>query len=268
MLSKDEIIKNYCAGAKSRCGVRPARTFVLAILAGMFIAFAGLASQLGSYTIANPSICRLVSAMIFPAGLIMVVIAGSELFTGNCLLVMPLASGSIKLRELLLNLGIVYLGNLLGGLIVSALAVYGNILSLYDYGMLETVLNTATAKCSLSPGVAIIRGIGCNLLVCISVWMALGAKNATGKIAALYTPVMIFVLAGFEHSIANMYYLGTAFMAKSSSQFVSIISEAGIDTSLITLYHILLNNLLPVTIGNIIGGAAIGLCYYFCEHKN
>lgn len=245
-----------------------ARTFVLAILAGMFIAFAGLGAQLGSCTIANPSLSRLVNAMIFPAGLIMVVIAGSELFTGNCLLVMPLANRNITIKDMVINLAFVYMGNLIGALIVSSLAVYGSILSLYDYGMLNTVLSTAAAKCSLTPSVAILRGIGCNVLVCISVWMALGAKNATGKIAALYTPVMIFVVAGFEHSIANMYYLGTAFLAKSSSLFASVISEAGIDTSLITLYHIIFNNLLPVTIGNIIGGAAIGLSYYFCEHKN
>ena len=265
--SPKEITENYINVGKGKCALPLGKMFVLAILAGMFIAFAGLGATTAAVSVPLASVGKFLGACIFPAGLIMVVIAGSELFTGNCLLAIPLAEKEVTFTAVLRNLVVVYIGNFVGSMIVAAGAAYCHQMSLFDGGMALSVMNTALAKCSMPFGDALIKGIFCNFLVCIAVWLGMAAKDAAGKVLGIFWPIMLFVLCGFEHSIANMYYIGAGLFAKTIPQYAELAASAGIDLAGLNWGSFFAANLLPVTIGNIIGGAAVGLAYWFIYKK-
>ncbi|MBR2803256.1 formate/nitrite transporter family protein [Candidatus Saccharibacteria bacterium] len=213
------------------------KMILLGMFAGMFIALAGVGA-----TFANIYAGKLAGACVFTAGLAMVVVAGSELFTGNNLMVVALFSGKIGFAKLLKNWILVFMGNMLGAVLVAgAVAVSG----LFD-SVTETVIAMATAKVSMGFFEAAMRGVLCNFLVCIAVWMSFSANTVTGKIAAVFLPVMLFVLCGFEHSVANMFYVPAGMIMGAMN---------GVETPSIQAF--LMNNLLPVTIGNIVGGAVL-----------
>ena len=238
-----EIAANYVAVGKGKANLPLVKMVLLAILAGAFIALAGAAATFG-----NVYVNKAMGAVIFPAGLAMVLIAGSELFTGNCLLVIPLLEKEITLRQMVRNLVVVYLGNLVGGVLVSACAVYGGT---FD-AIAETVVTTAAAKCNLTFTAGFLRGILCNVLVCLGVWMAFAGKTVSCKILGLFFPVMCFVICGYEHCIANMFYIPAGLMAAG---------RCGIAAEGLTILGFL-KNLLPVTLGNIVGGAGLGAMYW------
>ena len=240
MNSPKDIARTYIDTGAAKAALPLPRMLLLAVLAGAYIALAGTAASIGT-ALAG----RLAGACIFPAGLAMVIIAGSELFTGNNLMIISLLEKRITLAQLLRAWAVVYLGNLAGGVLVAALAVGGGTLD----GIAEAVLSTAVNKVTLSFGAAVMRGILCNVLVCAAVWMAMAATSAGGKILCLYMPVMAFVLCGFEHCIANMFYIPAGlFMALRQGT-----AQEGL-----TWGAFVLKNLLPVTIGNILGGAGLG----------
>ena len=261
MNSPAEIAKNYIAIGEGKAKMPFLKTFLLAIMAGMFIAIAGAGASVAVVSVEAPSVAKLISGCIFPGGLAMVILAGSELFTGNCLLVIPCLTKTIKVKEMVRNLVIVYLGNLVGGLLVCAMLVYGHTFSLFSNGMAEYAVATAAVKTNLSFGDAFLRGIMCNILVCIAVWMGFAAKDAGGKVLAIFLPIMIFVICGYEHSVANMYYVPAGLMA---------MKEYGISAEGLTWMRFFINNEIPVTLGNIVGGGFIGTMYwaiYLREHK-
>ncbi|MBQ8725906.1 MAG: formate/nitrite transporter family protein [Clostridia bacterium] len=243
MLKPNQIAESYLSVGQAKVSQSPLKTFLLAILAGAFIAFAGVGATFGN-VYAN----KVVGAMIFPGGLAMVILAGSELFTGNCLLIMPLLQGKIKFTDMLKNLVIVYLGNLVGAVLVSAITVFSGA---FD-AVKDVVIATATSKANLEFFPALLKGVACNILVCLAVWMGMSAETAGGKILAIFFPIAIFVVAGFEHSVANMFYLPAGFFSAIKS---------GADLGTLTVVNSLVNNLLPVTIGNIVGGMAVGAIY-------
>ncbi len=264
MFSPAEVAKNYVTIGKNKANLPIAKMFVLGILAGMFIGLAGVGASTAAVTIEGASVGKFVGACIFPAGLAMVLIAGSELFTGNCLLVIPLMEKEITVGKMLTNWVVVWCGNLVGGTLVSALCVGGHQLSLFSSQLAVADLSTAAAKCSLSFSDALIKGILCNFLVCIAVWMAFAAKDVAGKIVGLFFPVMLFVLEGYEHSVANMYYITVGLFAKGNASYAAAAAEAGVDLSKLTVGNMFFANLLPVTLGNIIGGSVfVGLAYWF-----
>lgn len=255
-----EVSKNYVAIGKGKVNTPIPKMFLLAVLAGAFIALGGAGAATASASISVASVAKLVGACIFPGGLTMILLAGGELFTGNCLLTIPLLEREIKVAGMLKNWIVVYLGNFVGGILVAAGIVFSHQISLFDNGMAVSVIGTAAAKCSISFGDAFIKGILCNFMVCIAVWIALAAKDVVGKIAGLFFPIAIFVICGFEHSVANMYYIGAGIFAKSVPEYAQAASEAGIDMSAITWGNFLGTNLLPVTMGNIAGGAVCVGC--------
>lgn len=262
--SPAEVAKNYIATGKAKVNTPISKMLILAILAGVFIAFGGVAATTAAVSIPLASVGKLVGACAFPGGLTMVLLAGSELFTGNCLLTIPLLEREIKLSGMLKNWLFVYIGNLTGGTLVGAAVAYSHQLSLFSNGMAVSAISTAVSKCSLSFGDALIRGILCNLLVCIAVWISFAAKDVAGKIAGLFFPIMMFVLCGFEHSVANMYYITAGLFAKTVPAYAQAAAEAGIDMSSLTVLNFFGKNLLPVTLGNIIGGAVcVGCAYWF-----
>ena len=193
LFSSAEVAKNYIGAGKGKASMPIPQMILLGIMAGAFIAFAGIGSTTAAATVSIPSIAKLISACIFPAGLAMCVLTGAELFTGNCLMAIPLAKREITVGGMLKNWIIVWLANLLGGILVAALVVYGHTLSLFDSGLAVSVMSTAASKCTLTFGEAFLRGIGCNFLVCIAVWIANAAKDVAGKVIGLFFPIMLFL---------------------------------------------------------------------------
>lgn len=236
---------DYCAAAEKRTAQSLPRLLLLGALAGVFIAFAGVAASIGGALGG-----KLASAAIFPIGLTMVLLAGSELFTGNCLFLMPLLRRNITAGHMLRNWVAVYLGNLLGSVAVAFLVVQCGALD----GIAEAAVAAAVTKAALPFGVALLRGVLCNFLVCLAVWMAFCAQSAGGKVVSLFGPIFLFVLCGFEHSVANMYYIPAGIF----------LAENG-EVTWLSLWQ----NLLPVTLGNMVGGCGLGgILYLLYGRKN
>ncbi|SFA68989.1 formate/nitrite transporter [Acetitomaculum ruminis DSM 5522] len=268
MNSPAEVAKNYLSIGKGKSNTPIPNMFLLAFMAGAFIAFGGISSTTAAVSIPLASVAKLVGAMIFPGGLAMVLIAGSELFTGNNLIIIPVLNKDTTAGKCLMNWLVVWLGNLVGGVAVAGLCVASGQVSLFNGALATSVISTAVGKCSLSFGQAFLRGIGCNFLVCIAVWMSFAAKDVVGKIAAIYLPITIFVLCGFEHSVANMYYISAGLFCKANETFAAAATEAGVDMTNLTVGNFFGANLLPVTLGNIVGGAIfVGCIYWFCYIK-
>lgn len=255
MKTSREITESYVEIGNKKCTARFCKTFVLAILAGMFIAFGGLGSSIASCTLVG-SAARIVSGCVFPAGLAMVVLVGTELFTGDCLIAISVLERKTSILKFIKTLIVVYIGNFVGSILVGASAVYGHTLSAFDGKLAEALVNTATAKANIGFVDGLLRGIMCNVLVCIAVWMSMSAKTAAGKVFALFFPIMVFVICGYEHSVANMFYIPTGIMAAS---------EYGIDTQNLTWYGFLVINEIPVTIGNIIGGVGFAFSMWYTQ---
>ena len=247
----DSGVKKAARGARS--------AFLLAIVAGALIAFAAAATNTAAHTAETAGAVRLICGLLFPFGLGIVVLMGTELFTGNCLMVVPALEGKISWGRMVQNWAVVYLGNFLGSLAVAAICVYGGQLGQSDGGLAVFTMKLAAGKCSLSFPNGLLLGIGCNILVCLGVLCAMTAKDTTGKILGAFLPVCLFVLCGFEHSVANMFYIPAGLLAKAIPAYAELAVQAGLDLSRLTWGNFLLANLLPVTLGNILGGAGIGL---------
>ncbi len=251
MKSPAEIAQNYIKVAQGKTTQKWYKLLILAVLAGAFIAFgAAVATTAGAYA----SNAALVKGLVFPVGLILVVVCGAELFTGNCLLISPLIGKDIKVGGFFKNLGIVYAGNFLGGLLIAVFVVYSHALGdSKESVVVAACVKAAELKSNMGFGYALLRGILCNMLVCLAVWAAMASTSTAGKILAVYLPVLAFVVCGFEHSVANMYYLSAGLMAGV---------EYGITAAGLSVGNALLYCLLPSTIGNIIGGFMIGGAYH------
>lgn len=260
MFSPAEIAQNYVGIGTKKARLSVVDTLLLAFMAGMFIACGGIASTTAVVNIESASVAKLVSACIFPAGLIMVLMCGSELFTGDNLVVIAWFDKKIKFWEVLRNWGLVLFGNWVGATVVAAFVVYGHTPDLFGGQLAEAIVNTANAKCGLSFQDAFFRGIMCNILVCLGVWGAAAAKDVAGKVLFAFWPVMCFVVCGYEHSVANCYYIMAGFMAKA---------EYGLAGDNITAFNFLITNLVPVTLGNIVGGAIfVGFAYWLIYLRN
>ena len=257
MHSPLEIARYYVEIGIAKVRLSAIKMLILGAFAGMFIGFAGIASTTSSATIENASIARLVSACVFPAGMAMVLIAGSELFTGNNLIMIAWLEKKIRLMDMLKNWFFVYIGNFIGASFVAVLVVYGHTPSLYGGKLAEKMVAAAQTRVVQTFPEAFIRGILCNILVCIAVWAAFAAKKVSGKLLMSFWPVMLFVLCGFEHSIADMYF-GVAGLLTAH--------EYGIAAEGLTWGSFLLKNLLPVTLGNLVGGAGIVGCGYWAMY--
>jgi formate transporter FocA len=241
----------------------------LSVLAGAFIAF-GAAFSTTAIAGASGSmpfgLIRLIAGLVFSLGLILVVVGGAELFTGNNLIVMAWANRKVSLVQLLRNWAIVYLGNFIGAFATAAL-IYLSAQHTLGGGVVgAAALATAEAKSGLSFSQAFVRGILCNVLVCLAVWLSYSGRTAADKMLAVIPPITAFVACGFEHSIANMYFIPVGLFIKSwaSDSFWNQIGKAANDYPALNWDHFLTANLVPVTLGNIIGGAVlVGIVYWF-----
>ena len=270
----DALLPAEMATRAEYVGVRKAEaptatTFTLAVMAGAFIALGAVFATIAAAgSSALPfGVARVLTGLVFCLGLILVVVGGAELFTGNNLIVMAWASGKVTLRALLRNWGIVYIGNFVGSFGAALLVFWSKQYTFGGGAVGETALKIANGKTSLEFSQALALGILCNALVCLAVWLTFSARSTVDKIAAIIFPITAFVAAGFEHSIANMYFVPYGLLIKQFDP--AFVAEKGLDLTKLTWGNFLVNNLLPVTIGNIIGGAVlVAAVYWFVFLRN
>lgn len=245
---------------------------VLSVLAGAFIALGAIFSTTvtaGSAGNVSFGLERLLGGLSFCLGLILVILAGAELFTGNNLIIMAFVSGKVTLQQLLRNWGIVYIGNFIGSLATALIIVP---CSRYKFAQGIIYLNALTiaeVKCSKPFLDLLAQGVLCNGLVCLAVWLCLGARSTTDKILSIIFPITAFVAAGFEHSVANMYFIPVALIVRDWAplEFWSIVGKTASNFPHLTWPNFFAN-LLPVTLGNIIGGGVlVGLVYWFAYRR-
>ncbi len=280
----DALLPQEMASRAETLGVKKAempflKTFMLAILAGAFIAVgaifattvsAGAQSVTGAdgaaaFTVALPyGVVRLLAGLVFSLGLILVIVGGAELFTGNSLIVMAWASGKISVWELLRNWLIVYAGNFVGAFSTAILMFLTRQYTFGSNAVGITALKTAASKCDLTFIQAVALGILCNALVCLAVWLTYSARSTADRILAIIPPITAFVAASFEHSIANMYFIPIGLLIKGlDPAFINAAGKQVTNLDRLTWANFLLGNLVPVTIGNIIGGTILVAAFYW-----
>ncbi len=248
MLSPKEITEKIVETSIYKVRKPLLNTVLLGVLAGVFIGFGAVFYTIvksdASYSFATK---QLLGGFVFCVGLILVIVAGAELFTGNHLIITALIDKKIKPKELFSNWIVIFFSNLIGAVGLAVLIYYSGL----NHHISETYLKMAQYKMSLSFEMAFLKGVLCNMLVCLAVWMAAAGKTLTDKVLAIIFPITLFVAAGFEHSIANLFILPLALIIDFHNGCDEILSLTG-------LFH----NIIPVTLGNIVGGALfVGLIY-------
>ncbi|HCT93954.1 MAG: FdhC protein [Bacteroidetes bacterium GWE2_39_28] len=247
------------------------RSALLAFLAGLFIALASVGSNVIAYGIENTGMAKYLAGLIFPAGLILVVVAGAELFTGNNLISVAVLSKRVKPGKYISNLVLLWIGNLAGSVFVAVLIYLSGQLD-FSEGLLGAyTVKVGVIKTSMSFTELFTSGILCNILVCLAVWMAYAAKDIAGKSIAIFFPIWLFIASGYEHSVANMYYISAALLAKLNPLYVTLAqTDYGITAdslSNLTISGMLFTNLIPVTLGNLAGGALFVGAWYWWAYK-
>ena len=238
-LTPEEVANTTINASIKKASLDTTRCIWLGILAGIFIGLGGAGNILASQTLSNidASLARLVGATVFPVGLMLVVICGAELFTGNNLMTLAVMNKKITLRELFRNWSLVYIANFIGSTLLAVAIFYAGT---FNGDASNKVISIAQSKSTLTILEALIRGILCNMIVVLAVWMATAAQDIISKIFACWFPIMLFVLCGFEHSVANMFFIPMGMLLGANVTIGQLIT-----------------NLIVVTIGNMIGGAIL-----------
>ena len=262
-----EIAARVAATCIAKTRLNLLQTATLGVLGGAFIAFGAMAYTLVVTDSAlgfGPT--RLVGGLAFSVGLILVIVGGAELFTGNNLLVMGWAEGCIGTRALLANWLVVYVANLVGAGATAVLAWLAGVYALGDGAVGATALGIAAGKVDLGFAEAFFRGLLCNVLVCLAVWLCFAARDVTGKVLAILFPVATFVALGFEHSVANMYAIPAGWLA---AQEATVIAHGGAASGLSDRLDLagFVANLVPVTLGNIVGGGGFVAFVYHLVYR-
>jgi formate/nitrite transporter len=251
----------------AKAGMPLDRLLALSVLAGAFIALGGVFSTVATAGGGMPpGVARVLGGVVFSLGLVLVVGAGAELFTGNTLIVMAVASRKVSVAALVRNWAVVYVGNLVGAMSTALLVVWSGTFGRGDGTIGVRALEVAAAKTSLGAREAVVLGVLANGLVCLAVWLSFAARTLTDKVLAVVFPITAFVAAGFEHSVANMFFVPAGLLVKAtaSTGFWSTTGLSAADFPTVTWSDFVIGNLLPVTVGNVLGGALlVGLAYWF-----
>lgn len=258
-----EMLTNYSISGAKKTSYSALKTLILGFFGGALIALGGSAAATASFGLGSASLTRLVSGLLFPFGLAIIMLMSVELFTGNCLIGISVLEKKTTVPKMLKNLVLVYLSNFVGALFVAwCVASFGH-LNMESGAFAVSTVSLAVTKCTITFGKGVLFGILCNFLVCLGVLCASCAKDVTGRILGAFVPVCVFVTCGFEHSIANMYYVPAGIFAVNSGLYTQALSH--VDTTLLTWQNFFVNNLIPVTIGNIIGGVLLGVLLWYCH---
>ena len=271
-----EIAALVCSIGKAKSETPLAKLLLLGILAGVYIGLAShLATRVVSWNTAPSSGSQFLFGAVFTVGLMLVVIAGAELFTGNNMFCMVSSlSGESKWRGLLYNWSVVYIANFIGSIFLVYLVYIGNFWGTYDTASTTYTITThgtqalsiAQNKLSLTWEQAFCRGILCNWLVCLAVWISIAAKDILGKIWAVFFPTMAFVVSGYEHSIANMFFIPMGLTIAQNAPEAAAAALKTSPTALLSVFNystFVTNNLIPVTLGNIVGGGIFVGAFYW-----
>ena len=240
--------------------------WLLGYLAGMFIAFAAYSGTMAMHSVTSVGPARVLGGAIFPVGLMLVIFLGAELFTGNCLVAMAVFDKKVKVLDMFKNLGVVFTANFLGALFFVVLCFCSGLWDTSGGLLGAYTINTALAKATLTPLEALSSGILCNILVCGSILVMTMSTDMTGKIWGIFFTILAFVVCGFEHSVANMYYLTAGLFAKLNPQYIDVAMETyGLTTEQVDSLNILncLESTLFVSIGNMIGGMIFVAAIFF-----
>lgn len=265
-LDPAEIAEKFIETGAKKASSPAFKLILLGILAGVFIAFAAEGSNTAIHTIESVGLGKALAGALFATGLMMVVITGAELFTGNTLIVVACLEKKAKWLNMLRNWALVYLGNFIGSMIIVLFILYSGQLD-FSNGLLGGfTIKVAAYKTGLTFPKAFFMGIMCNWLVCLAVWMAAAAKDIAGKLLAIFFPIWLFITSGFEHSIANMYYIPAGILAKANPAWTAQAAQLGVTPEKLTSLNwetFAINNLVPVTLGNIVGGGLfVGIIYW------
>ena len=269
----DALIPDDMAAKAEQIGIKKARmnivnTFVLAVLAGAFIALGAVFATTvvaGSSEFLSYGVKQLLAGLVFSLGLILVLVGGAELFTGNTMLIMAWTDKRVNTALIVKNWGVVYLGNLIGALSTMILVFVSQQFTFGNGAVGAAALATANAKVNLGFIQAIALGILCNSLVCLAIWLTFSARTSTDRILCILPPIAAFVAAGFEHSIANMFFIPRGILIKlmAPAAFWESIGQVPADYVNLTWGNFVFANLLPVTLGNIIGGGGMAAAVYW-----
>jgi formate transporter len=260
-----EIAQKVETGGVTKAGLDVGNSLALGVLAGAFIGLGAMfATVAGTDTGAGYGVTRLLVGLSFCLGLVLVVVGGAELFTGNNLIVMAWAHGKVSTAALGRNWALVYLGNFLGAVATAGGVYLSGIAANGGHKVGATALLIAAAKVDLPWTEAFMRGVYCNALVCLAVWLSYSARTSTDKILCVVFPITAFVAAGFEHSIANMYFVPMGLLLRDDGAVVAAAHKTPADFAHLTWGNFLWGNLLPVTLGNVMGGSLmVGAVYWF-----
>jgi len=256
-LPPDEIAHAMIAIGKAKANLSISRMILLGILAGAFIGFGSELAIMVTYDMPKylgVGFTKFMFGSVFSVGLMLVIIAGAELFTGNNLILIGVLNCEGDLGKMFKSWFWVYVANFLGSLLLVWIMFETGLWKTGNFAVGAEALAIAHGKVNLAWWEAFARGIGCNWLVCLAVWIAISSKDITGKIFGIYFPIMAFVASGFEHCVANMYFIPMGLLLKEDT---TVVATAGLDGKLsnLTLQRFFVNNLIPVTLGNIIGGS-------------
>lgn len=246
-----EVAQSWIDIGRVKVGYTFKNVFFLALLGGFFIGLGGHGNLVVTQTLGNldAGFAKFMGAAVFPVGIIMVIFAGAELFTGNTLIGSAWINGDVRFRDFMVNLGLVFLGNLVGSLLLVVILYYGD---MYTGALADKAIAVAESKANLTFLQAFMRGILCNVLVAGAVYIQTAAQDAIGKIFALWFPVMLFVLSGYEHVVANMFFIPMGAVLGAKLNWTAVI----------------VNNAIPVALGNFVGGAVfIAIIYWFIYLK-
>ena len=266
-LKPAETLDALMKAAELKASMPLKRIIIFGIFAGVYIAFAGAGANMASFNLlANPEtfgLGKILSGTIFTVGLMLVVLGGAELFTGNTTMIAAVAEKRITASSMLKNWIIVYICNFIGGVLIAFMVYYSGGLNAGNGLLGAMTVKIASGKVNLEFGQALVSGIMCNWLVCMAVWLSTGAQTTIGKIFSIFFPIWLFVTAGFEHSVANMFFIPAGIFASGNELSVSLSGISQDVLSNLNWSGMLINNLFPVTIGNIIGGSVcVAMGYY------
>lgn len=271
-LKPAEILDYTIATGVDKSSGRFLKLLFLSIMAGAFIAFAAEGSNMAAFNLfyqpTTYGLGKVLAGAIFGTGLMLVVLCGGELFTGNTLILAAVCNKKVKISTMFRNWAIVYIGNLIGSIFIAYMMYQSGLFTSGADVLGAVTLKIAAYKTSLSFMQAFYLGIMCNWLVCLAVWLSYGAETMAGKILGIFFPIWLFITSGFEHSVANMYYIPAGIMAKANENFVELSHVSAEALNQLTWSGFFIDNLIPVTLGNIIGGGLfVGVAYWFVYKK-